>query len=64
MRVSRRNEDRAWAIIEQFDDKDFTLADATSFAVMERLRIGAAFTFDSDFAQYGLLVLTPELLQG
>ena len=64
MRVSRRDEDRAWEIIEHFDDKDATLTDATSFAVMERLRIGVAFTFDSDFAQYGFAVLTPELLQG
>jgi uncharacterized protein len=29
----------AKAIISQYDDKDFSLTDATSFAVMERLRI-------------------------
>jgi predicted nucleic acid-binding protein len=33
--------------------KNYTLTDATSFAVMERLRIGEAFTFDRHFAQYG-----------
>jgi predicted nucleic acid-binding protein len=62
--VSRRDEDRVWAIIEQFDDKDFTFTDTTSVAVMQRLRISAAFTFDADFAQYGLPMLTPELLEG
>jgi predicted nucleic acid-binding protein len=49
---------RAKAIIYQYDDKDFSLTDAMSFAVMERLRIPTAFTFDHHFAQYGFTVLT------
>jgi predicted nucleic acid-binding protein len=49
---------RAKAIIYQYEDKDFSLTDATSFAVMERLRVPAAFTFDRHFAQYGFTVLT------
>lgn len=48
---------RAKAIIYQYDDKDFSLTDATSFAVMERLRISYAFAFDKHFSQYGLAVL-------
>ncbi len=57
VRVSARDERRAREIIERYDDKEFSLTDAISFAVMERLRIGSAFTFDRHFAQYGFAVL-------
>lgn len=63
VRVSARDELRAHNILAEYDDKDFSLTDATSFAVMERLRIPHAFTFDRNFAQYGLTVLTPNLLR-
>jgi predicted nucleic acid-binding protein len=39
VRVSAADERRARSIITQFDDKDFSLTDATSFTVMNRLRI-------------------------
>lgn len=57
IRVSAADERRARDLITQYDDKDFALFDATSFAVMERLGIAAAFAFDRHFAQYGLWVL-------
>ena len=50
---------RARGIIYQHDDKEFSLTDATSFAVMERLGIPHAFTFDRNFTQYRITVLTP-----
>jgi predicted nucleic acid-binding protein len=56
--VQAEDELKAREIIYRYDDKDFTLTDATSFAVMERLGIAYAFTFDRDFRQYGLDVLT------
>ena len=56
--VTPADVERAKAIIYQYTDKDFSLTDATSFAVMERLRIPIAFAFDRHFAQYGLAVLT------
>jgi uncharacterized protein len=56
--VTRADVARGKAIIYRYTDKDFSLTDATSFAVMERLRVPAAFTFDRHFAQYGLTVLT------
>jgi predicted nucleic acid-binding protein len=59
IRIELEDEARAREIIYQYEDKDFTLTDATSFAVMEREGIRWAFTFDRDFVQYGLDVLRP-----
>lgn len=42
----------AWMIGQAFPDQDFSLADRTSFAVMERLGLERAATFDDDFAVY------------
>jgi uncharacterized protein len=57
IRVTEEDEQRARAIIHQYTDKDFSLTDATSFAVMERLGINHAFTLDRHFAQFGWVVL-------
>ncbi len=62
IRITPADEARAWEIIEQYRDKDFSLTDATSFAVMERMQIQYAFSLDRDFVQYGLLLLTPDVL--
>jgi uncharacterized protein len=62
VRARASDEERVRQIIETYTDKDFTLTDATSFAVMERLRINHAFTFDDNFSQYGFSRLTPEML--
>ena len=59
-RVTENDEATARETIRKYSDKSFSYTDATSFAVMERLRIGAAFTFDRNFAQYGLLVVSPQ----
>lgn len=57
VRVSARDEARARDIIRTYQDKSFSLTDATSFAIMERLGIGLAFTFDANFAQYGVTMI-------
>ena len=44
--------DTAWAIGELYDDQDFSIVDRTSFAVMERLGITRAASFDHHFAVY------------
>jgi predicted nucleic acid-binding protein len=61
VRVAEEDERRAREILVRYDDKDFTLVDATSFAVMERLGITEAFTFDHHFVQFGLRVLGLEM---
>jgi len=42
----------AWTIGQDFPDQDFSLVDRTSFAVMERLGLERAASFDDDFAVY------------
>jgi len=51
-RVSEEDENKAWQIILRYRDKDFSYVDATSFAIMERLGISDAFSFDEHFEQY------------
>lgn len=52
--VSTRGEDleRAREILEEFKDQDFSLTDATSCAVMERVREREVFSFDKHFRVY------------
>ena len=59
VRATQDDEARARQIIARYDDKSFSLTDATSFAIMDRLGITRAFAFDANFSQYGLTVLTP-----
>jgi predicted nucleic acid-binding protein len=59
VRVSEGDEMRARGILSKYDDKDFSFTDAASFAVMERLRMSQAFSFDRDFAQYGFTTVRP-----
>jgi hypothetical protein len=42
----------AWAIGQSYRDQAFSIVDRTSFAVMERLGILQAASFDNDFAVY------------
>jgi predicted nucleic acid-binding protein len=49
----------AWRIFRAFADKDFSFTDCTSFALMERLGLEAAFTFDDHFRQYGRFTIRP-----
>ena len=42
----------AWGIGQDFSDQDFSLVDRTSFAVMVRLGLARAATFDDHFAVF------------
>jgi predicted nucleic acid-binding protein len=48
-------------IYEEFEDKEWSFTDCTSYAVMQRLNITQAFAFDSDFHQFGTVTVNPPL---
>jgi uncharacterized protein len=49
----------AWRIFRRYDDKPFSFTDCASFALMERLKIVAAFTFDRNYVEYGKFAVRP-----
>jgi uncharacterized protein len=53
--------EQAWKIFRTYADHDFSFTDCTSFALMERLGISDAFSFDSHFREYGGFILKPHL---
>ncbi|SRR5712692_9850844 len=57
VRVTEDDEGKARRIIFGYRDKEFSYCDATSFAVMERLRIRQVLAFDPHFTQYGKFVM-------
>jgi predicted nucleic acid-binding protein len=50
---------RAWEIFHQFGDKDWSFTDCTSKAVIDRLHVKRALTFDRHFAEFGSLRIEP-----
>jgi predicted nucleic acid-binding protein len=55
--LDRPTEERAWEILERYDDKRWSYVDATSFALLERGGESDAFAFDAHFAQRGIQVV-------
>ena len=53
LRVLPEEEERARTILASHRDKDWSLCDAISFAVLESRGARTAFTFDRHFRQYG-----------
>lgn len=53
VRALPAEEQRAKEILTRHPDKDWTLCDAISFAVLDARRVARAFTFDHHFRQYG-----------
>jgi predicted nucleic acid-binding protein len=57
--VSNELEAESWAWLRRHDERAYSFVDATSFALMRRLRIREAFAFDGDFAAAGFVELRP-----
>ena len=53
IRALPAEEDRARDMVARHSDKDWSLCDAISFAVLDVRGIRRAFTFDRHFLQYG-----------
>ncbi|MGH7253734.1 MAG: type II toxin-antitoxin system VapC family toxin, partial [Nitrospiraceae bacterium] len=59
LRVTPSEERRAWDLFQRYHDKLFSFVDCTSFTLMQRHRIPAAFAFDLDFRRLGHWVVYP-----
>jgi predicted nucleic acid-binding protein len=49
----------AWEVFRRFRDKDWSFTDCVSYAVMQRLQITTAFSFDHHFTQFGTITVVP-----
>jgi predicted nucleic acid-binding protein len=56
-RVRSADEKRAWELVRHHRDKTYSLCDAYSFVVMERLGIASVIAFDRHFREYGKFVV-------
>jgi uncharacterized protein len=58
-RLDRDLEEEAWTWLHVHDERPYSFVDATSFALMRKLRIREALAFDGDFAAAGFVELRP-----
>jgi uncharacterized protein len=58
-RVDEELEADAWAWLRVHDERPYSFVDATSFALMRKLRLTDALAFDGDFAAAGFTELRP-----
>ncbi len=58
-RIDAELEDQAWTWLRVHDERPYSFVDATSFALMRKLRIREALAFDGDFAAAGFVELRP-----
>jgi predicted nucleic acid-binding protein len=56
-RIRELDEARAVALVRAHQDKTYSLCDALSFVVMDRLGITEAIAFDRHFREYGRLTI-------
>lgn len=53
--IDLETDQKAWALLDQYADKDWSLVDAASFVVMRQLGLQEAFTSDQHFVQAGFV---------
>jgi len=57
IRITSTDEENAWKIFVNYQDKGFSFTDCTSFAIMERLGIKEVLAFDDHFSQYNDFII-------
>lgn len=57
--VDEELESEAWRWLRRHDERPYSFVDATSFALMRRLRVREALAFDGDFAAAGFVEARP-----
>lgn len=58
-RVNEKDFVEALDVYELFADKEWSFTDCTSYAVIKRLRICRAFSFDHHFHQFAIVAVVP-----
>jgi predicted nucleic acid-binding protein len=58
-RIDAEVEAESWEWLRAHDERPYSCVDATSFALMRKLRIKEALAFDGDFAAAGFVDLRP-----
>jgi predicted nucleic acid-binding protein len=53
IRITPADEQEAWALFLDREDKEYSFTDCTSFALMRRLRLDRVIAVDEDFAREG-----------
>lgn len=57
--VDEAAEAEAWRWLRRHDERPYSFVDSTSFAIMRRLRLREALSFDGDFAAAGFIEVRP-----
>ena len=52
-RITEEDEREAWRLFQRHNTQEFSFVDCTSFAVMHRLSVRQALSFDGDFSWMG-----------
>lgn len=55
--IDQHQDEQAWAMLRQYQDKEWSLVDAASFVVMQSAGISEALTTDHHFEQAGYIRL-------
>ena len=58
-RIDPALDSEAWEWLRAHDERPYSFVDATSFALMRKLRVTEALAFDGDFAAAGFVELRP-----